>query len=132
MFFVALAVMSVVFLVGHVIGGAFVQLSIFRREFWSSSIGKRVVVFLAAPIVGYLVAAALCFGSHLANGDVVTTLVVDSIAGPARDAGILDGDRVVSVDGRRIENWEQVPETIRNARGREVEVVVDRNGQEHA
>jgi len=44
------------------------------------------------------------------------------------DASLREGDVVSSVDGRRIETWEELSEAIQGSGGREVELVVLRDG----
>lgn len=48
---------------------------------------------------------------------------------PAARAGIQVGDRLVSINGKVLTAWEQVPEIIRGSAGRALEVVWSRDGQ---
>jgi membrane-associated protease RseP (regulator of RpoE activity) len=51
-------------------------------------------------------------------------------ASPARHAGVKVGDRIVSIAGVRVNSWSQMGTAIRGQHaGREVPVVVDRNGR---
>ncbi|TVR64402.1 MAG: RIP metalloprotease RseP [Gemmatimonadales bacterium] len=49
---------------------------------------------------------------------------------PAHRAGVRAGDVVVAVAGERVHLWSQVQDLIRASPGREMEVVVARNGEE--
>ncbi len=44
-------------------------------------------------------------------------------------AGLLAGDRILSIDGRRIDDWESLVRLIRTSPGRSLEVEVDREGR---
>jgi regulator of sigma E protease len=50
-------------------------------------------------------------------------------AGPAFMAGIRKGDRLISIDGKALTTWEDVPELVKAAAGREFEIVWSRNGE---
>lgn len=49
---------------------------------------------------------------------------------PAATAGILPGDRVLSIDGKPIENWNAVAEGIGAGNGKPVTIVLSRGGSE--
>jgi RIP metalloprotease RseP len=49
---------------------------------------------------------------------------------PALAAGLQPGDTIVGYDGESIDDWEQLQAAIRASGGREVEVVVDRDGEQ--
>ena len=50
---------------------------------------------------------------------------------PAKAAGMQIGDRIVSVNGRQIVSWGEVPDAIQAAKGRPVEIQVQREGELH-
>jgi membrane-associated protease RseP (regulator of RpoE activity) len=51
-------------------------------------------------------------------------------AAPGADAGVLPGDRIVSIDGVAIESWEQSTAIIREHPDEELAMVVERDGEE--
>jgi regulator of sigma E protease len=50
---------------------------------------------------------------------------------PAEQAGIVPGDRIVSVAGREVETWDKLFVQVSPRAGREVDLVVDRGGARH-
>jgi len=58
---------------------------------------------------------------------VIGTVVSDS---PAAQAGLEEGDRIVSVDGTSMRYWDDIDRIIRRAPAGPVEVVVDRAGEQ--
>lgn len=65
-----------------------------------------------------------------ADEDGVTiTSVMDET--PAKEAGLRSGDRIVSIEGKRVEEYEDLVDAMRRLEpGQRVDVVVDRNGSE--
>ncbi|MDP4899983.1 MAG: PDZ domain-containing protein, partial [Pontimonas sp.] len=51
-------------------------------------------------------------------------------AAPGAAAGILPGDRILSVAGEPVDEWFRVTEIIRTSPGRPVALVVDRGGED--
>ncbi len=120
------------------------------RAMWRQAWWKRVAVLLAGPVMNIALAIALFYtvalGWGLVNRDVqpiptdrVAAVVGDTCAGseqcgaglgPAGEAGILPGDRVVSVDGVPVSSWADLSRTVVELPGATVPVVVDRDGQE--
>ncbi|TLM99543.1 RIP metalloprotease RseP, partial [bacterium] len=47
---------------------------------------------------------------------------------PADEAGIRQGDRIVEINGRKVETWEQITNSIHKNPGKEVQLTVVRNG----
>ena len=47
---------------------------------------------------------------------------------PAERAGLKPGDRVVLIDGKPIQSWHEVVETVRASPGKSLDFVVDQNG----
>ena len=52
--------------------------------------------------------------------------------GPAQAAGLRLGDRLLSLDGRSLENWQQVVDSVRARPGQRVGFLVERDGQPFA
>ncbi|MBC7779980.1 MAG: RIP metalloprotease RseP [Proteobacteria bacterium] len=57
---------------------------------------------------------------------VIGRVVAGSVA---ERAGLLAGDRVLSIDGGRLEDWEALVRTIRASPGRQLVVEIDRDGR---
>ena len=122
------------------------------RVFWRLPVWKRVVVMLGGPAMNLLLAVLLLGGITVTVGTaLVPTTTVSSVsecvlpAGstatscpdgapptPAAAAGVQPGDVLTSFDGRAVTGWDDVRRDIREAAGREVPLVVERDGQEVA
>jgi regulator of sigma E protease len=84
------------------------------------------------PLFNLLFAVLLFFAIFSLVGlpePVDTTLIGHVSPGSAaQKAGIRDGDVILSIDGQKTTSWIQVSELIKNSRGEEVELIVDRDG----
>ncbi|WP_448809487.1 M50 family metallopeptidase [Agromyces bauzanensis] len=121
------------------------------RAFYRLPVWKRIVVMLGGPFMNLLLAVVL-FGVLLMGFGVAqlstTVSTVNACvlpatserqtcepgdpAAPGAEAGILPGDRIVSIDGTAIESWEQSTAIIRDHPGDQLAVVVERDGEKVA
>ncbi|KAA0920067.1 site-2 protease family protein [Dietzia sp. ANT_WB102] len=119
------------------------------RAMWRQAWWKRVAVLLAGPLMNIILAIVLFYtvalGWGLVNRDVqpiptdqVAAVVGDTCAGadrcgagvgPAGEAGILPGDRIVSVDGVPVDSWSALSMVVSARPGETVPVELDRAGE---
>ncbi|MDO9396478.1 MAG: site-2 protease family protein [Herbiconiux sp.] len=119
------------------------------RAFYRKPVWQRVIVMLGGPFMN-LVLAVVFFSIVLVGfGTVQTSTTVGSVsacvlpagstqtecapgdaASPGAAAGILPGDRLVSIDGTPVTSWAQSTEIIRDSAGETLPLVVERDGAE--
>ncbi|QOD43122.1 M50 family metallopeptidase [Clavibacter zhangzhiyongii] len=121
------------------------------RAFYKLSVPKRMVIMLGGPAMNFLL-AILLFAVVLCGFGVTTpTTTVGQVnacivpagstasadpatcpagapAAPGAAAGLEPGDTIVSIDGTPITAWDQVTGTVQVSAGRELDVVVERDG----
>jgi regulator of sigma E protease len=91
---------------------------------------RQVIISAAGPVANLVVALGVFIVLFAAIGVAIPTTSVQPIAdGPAATAGMLDGDRVVSVAGNPIGEWEDIGSAIATAGSSDVDVVVERGGE---
>ncbi|MBI1404296.1 MAG: RIP metalloprotease RseP [Porphyrobacter sp.] len=88
-------------------------------NFQSAALWKRALIVAAGPVTNLLVALAIFFAFNLYYGkplpvdptDVGTVAAVTADS-PAEAAGMKVGDRIVAIDGERMESWRDIQQTI--------------------
>lgn len=97
----------------------------------NASLWARICTIAAGPGANYFFASVLMFGGFYLAGHKVTedTSMRISIAteGPARTADMRDGDRVVSVEGAPIADWEALKKAVGSHPGEAITVKVERD-----
>jgi membrane-associated protease RseP (regulator of RpoE activity) len=101
------------------------------RTFRHGTFGNRLTVILAGVSVNLILAFLLIFVALIGRGlpDTleanVSRVVPDS---PAAAAGIRDGDRIIAIDGQRLDVDRDIAEALRDRVGQPTTIVVERGG----
>lgn len=122
-----------------------------HRTFYRLPVWKKIVIMLGGPFMNLLLAFVFFgivfvgFGvpqSTTTLGQVSECLISASSsaktcatgdqAGPAAAAGLRPGDRVLEVDGAKIETWEQFRDTVGAAPGVPLSVLIERDGAQES
>jgi membrane-associated protease RseP (regulator of RpoE activity) len=118
------------------------------RMFYQRKPWQRTIIMLAGPFMNLILAVALFAVYLMGFGINETTTTVSTVsecvvsadaktdkcpadakAAPGKAAGLLPGDRIVSFNGQRIDDYDKLQGLIRKSSG-EVTLVVDRKGQQ--
>jgi len=97
--------------------------------YWRAPTWKRVAAIGAGPAANIVLALVLFTGLFMTSvGKATTTVEAVSAGTPARAAGLLAGDQIVSIDGVVVQP-EDISHLISGSNGRKLTVVVVRDGQ---
>jgi regulator of sigma E protease len=103
------------------------------ESYANASLWARIVTISAGPIANYLFASILMFFGLLLGGERVyeETSMRVSVApdGPAAVSGIKAGDKVLSVNGEPVADWDQLKKIVGAHPGEKVDVEIDRAGE---
>ncbi|WP_367326132.1 RIP metalloprotease [Streptomyces sp. HUAS ZL42] len=118
------------------------------RLFYTRKPWKRVIVMFAGPFMNLILAVALFLLVLMGFGISQQTTTVSSVSqcviaqsedrdtckstdkpSPAAAAGLKAGDKIVSFDGVTTDDWNRLSDLIRATPGKEVAIVVDRDGE---
>ena len=99
------------------------------RTFHEKSVLSRAIVVAAGPVANFLLAAILfsiMFGVQGEPGDPVVQSVMPNSA--AQAAGIQDGDRITTIDSRKINTFEDISRIVLVNPGKELHIGLVRGG----
>lgn len=102
------------------------------RTFRGKSVGWRLAVVLAGPVMNFVLAVVLlavvatAYGVPLRVSTQVGTLVPGY---PAAEAGLQTGDTIISVDGRLMRDGQQMIDLIHRSGNRTVAILVQRGSR---
>jgi len=107
------------------------------RSFSHQPVWKRLLIVAAGPVFN-MILAYLIFSGSLSIGVPMYVPDFDSLMpvienvvenSPARAAGFKPGDRILSINDRKISTWAQMTEIIYGSAGKPLTIVVERNHQ---
>lgn len=102
-------------------------------EYLSKPVATRAAIVAAGPFVNYLT-AALCLWAVFVIGyhELLPVIgkVVDDM--PAAAAGLKAGDRVVSIDGKKVATWEELTKSIYSSPDTAIKLEIERQGESNA
>ncbi|MEW5357270.1 RIP metalloprotease [Streptomyces sp. 16-176A] len=120
-----------------------------KRLFYTRAPWKRVIVMFAGPFMNLVLAVALFLTVLMGFGISQQTTAVSSVSqcviaqsenrdtckagdapSPAAAAGLKAGDRIVSFNGVKTDDWNRLSDLIRANPGKDVPIVVERGGQD--
>ena len=122
-----------------------------ERVFYKLSVWKRIVIMLGGPTMNLLIGIVLyavllmgfgaqqvsttigsvseCVVSQTTTSTTDAECAADDATAPGAAAGLLPGDKLVSLDGTAITTWNQATAIIRESAGDDLTMVVERDGE---
>jgi regulator of sigma E protease len=100
------------------------------RAFGGKPLPAKALVLLAGSLMNVILAALILSIVIFANGTPSTVVSEVGAGSPAEAAGVLPGDRILSVDGRAVTEWEDIPPAVTGARGDSIAIAVLRDDAE--
>jgi regulator of sigma E protease len=103
-----------------------------RGNFHAKPVAQRAAVVAAGPIANFILAIVILTFWFMFVGKAILEPRVESIeAGSAAEAaGIKPGDLIVGIAGSRVQSFDEVQRVVMLSAGSELDVVVQRDGQE--
>ncbi|MBU1220264.1 site-2 protease family protein [Myxococcota bacterium] len=101
-----------------------------KRTLASLSLGKKILVVAAGPIVNFIVPIFLFFSYFITVDKVLPAQMGTVLPGmPAYVAGMRSGDKVVSVDGTKVQSFDQFRRIVSDSPGEKLNLKVERPGK---
>lgn len=100
------------------------------RAFSNKKPWQKIVVLAAGSFMNVL--CALLIMILITGMAGFTTTTVDSVekGSPAAEAGIVSGDVIVDIDGKKIESWADISESVLKSEGRTLTLTIEREDEE--
>lgn len=110
--------------------GQEVQIAPVNRQYKGKTIPQRFWTIFAGPAANFLLAFLLFAASGLLYGVPSNEAKIGEVQpnGPAAQAGLLEGDRVISIDGKPIQVWTDLVSVVSTSPGKTLTFVIDRAG----
>lgn len=103
--------------------------------FQSQALWKRTLIVFAGPATNLIVAVGIFFAFFAISGQPTVTFpddstVVDRFAdeSAARDAGVEVGDRITAIDGRQVDDFQQLIDQVALYPNRQIDLTIERDG----
>lgn len=103
------------------------KMSAFRKAPW-----QRLLIALGGPLANFVLAIAVFFGINAIKGvpEPDTIISIVSQESVAYTSGLRDGDKIVSINNNKINNFIELASQIKENVGKDLNVVVNRNDKE--
>jgi membrane-associated protease RseP (regulator of RpoE activity) len=115
------------------------------RAFIKAGVGQRLIVLGAGSFLHFVIGFVLLLTLFISVGVTSVTSTVEKVSecipqkasevcsakstpSPAKNVGILAGDKIIRVDGKSYKDWSDVVSVIRASAGKELTITVERNG----
>lgn len=97
-----------------------------KRKLYSKPVWQRFIIMVAGAMNNFIFAFLLLFVMALIYGSVSTKPVVANVSEdyPAYEAGIKEGDKVISIDGNKVSSWSEVQLYIQTSEGKKMDLVL--------
>jgi regulator of sigma E protease len=102
-----------------------------KQSFQAKPLGQRAAVVAAGPIANFILAIMIFTAIFALFGERITAAKVDMVnpGSAAERAGFLVGDKVISIDGQKIESFSEMQRIVGMSPDRPLHFVVERDGK---
>lgn len=102
-----------------------------ENGFYSKPLSKKLAVIMSGSVMNFLI-SLLLFSFIFIVGFRVADLQTPVVGGviedsPAQEAGLEPGDRIVSINGYKIEKWQQIASFVREGEGKKLQILILRD-----
>lgn len=101
------------------------------RSFPGQVVWKRAAIVAAGPITNFLFAMLIFAAFAMSVGVSSTPPVIGTVTAnsAAADADLQVGDRIISIDGRGMQTFQDIPMAVAHRLGGPIDLVVERGGE---
>ncbi len=101
------------------------------RSFLSQPVRKKIAVVIAGPAFNLLMAFVIFWGVFMVGLPVLSPVVGEiQEDSAAKQAGLQTEDRVLSIEGKTITEWEEIRSTLQEKGGSTLNFLIERSGDQ--
>ena len=102
-----------------------------NRAFYKASSGRKLIVLGAGSFLHFVIGYVLLFTLFAGIGTTQVLPVIGEVmkSSAAYSAGIMVGDEVTSINGKKVSDWYKDVAAIRNSQGKELTLGIKRGGE---
>lgn len=100
-----------------------------KSSYANASLVARISAIVAGPLANYLFASVFFFAALMIGGRPVPTTSVQVMDGPAKAAKLLDGDRIETINGQPVTDWEDLRKRVMASPSKPIELGIVRQGK---
>jgi regulator of sigma E protease len=103
-----------------------------NQTFQSKALWQRALIVFAGPAINFIFAIIIITGFMLVYGQAITPPTVASVTAgsPAAAAQIIEGDKILSINGRSVDSFDDLAGETIMIPGEEAKIVLERGGQQ--
>ncbi|MFO1242955.1 MAG: RIP metalloprotease RseP [Rickettsiales bacterium] len=92
---------------------------------------KKAAIVVAGPVFNFILTIAIFTGFLFSYGLETTDPIVGDVmkGSAAEEAGLVSGDRVLKIDGKKVEHFSDIPRLIATNLGTEIHIIINRSGE---
>lgn len=111
-----------------------IQIAPYNRQFKGKTVGQRFWAIFAGPAANFLLAFVLFFAIGLMYGVPSNQPMIGEVkpGGPAAQAGLVEGDRVLAIDGKQVTAWAEIVQTVSQSPNQTLTFTIERGGRQLA
>lgn len=109
-----------------------IQIAPLNRQFRGKTVGQRFWTIFAGPAANFLLAFFLLALLGLIYGVPSNEPLLGEVraGGPADQAGLMKGDRVLSIEGTPVASWQEIVDIVSRSPGETLTFVIERGGSQ--
>ncbi len=102
-----------------------------KQRFDKKTVGIRALIVALGPFMNIATAVVIFSLIFFINGIPVVNNFVSTVVenGPAEQAGILSGDKIIAIDSIKMEDPNKIANIINESSGEELQITLDREGE---
>lgn len=103
-----------------------------KISFSKQPVLKRIFIVFAGPLFNFVL-AIIIFSAVYLYGVPALSGVVGEVQqeSAAYEAGIKKGDKILSIDGKNIDYWDDIRQVIAQSQGQRVKIIIERDEQKN-